>query len=72
MFASINALIDPVAGHHVTANARLAHADETMSGFDSLTATAPTEALLSWPSVYRGPGKPGVHRLQSPPPVAPK
>ena len=45
---------------------------KTMSGFDSETATAPTDALVIWPSVI------GVHVVppsvvfQSPPPVAPK
>ena len=44
----------------------------TMSGFDSLTATAPTEADFTWPSVTGNQVEPPSIVFQSPPPTAPK
>src|SRR5262245_61379686 len=43
-----------------------------MSGFVSLTATAPTEALRIWPSVTAAHVSPPSMVFQSPPPTAPK
>src|SRR5918993_4277163 len=45
---------------------------KTTSGFDSDTATAPTEALLIWPSVTGSQFSPASVVFQSPPPTAPK
>ena len=45
---------------------------KTTSGFDSETATAPTEELLIWPSVTAVHSTPPSVVFQSPPPVAPK
>jgi hypothetical protein len=45
---------------------------KTRSGFDSLTATAPTEALVIWPSVTGTQFSPASTVFHSPPPVAPK
>jgi hypothetical protein len=44
----------------------------TMSGFDSDTATAPTDALCTWPSVMAFHVMPPSAVFQSPPPTAPK
>src|SRR3954468_18404629 len=44
----------------------------TMSGFDSDTATAPTEALVNWPSVTGAQVVPLSVVFQRPPPTAPK
>jgi hypothetical protein len=44
----------------------------TSSGFVSLTATAPTLALLSWPSVTGAQLSPASVVFHRPPPVAPK
>src|SRR5687767_7064434 len=43
-----------------------------MSGFDSATATAPTDALLICPSVTGDHASPPSVVFHSPPPVAPK
>jgi hypothetical protein len=43
-----------------------------MSGFDSETATAPTDALVICPSVIGAHVVPPSVVFQSPPPVAPK
>src|SRR5437763_2638324 len=43
-----------------------------MSGFDSETATAPTDELLIWPSVTGVQRTPPSVVFQSPPPTAPK
>src|SRR5437899_3200412 len=43
-----------------------------MSGFDSDTATAPTDELVSWPSVTGAHFAPPSVVFQSPPPTAPK
>ena len=45
---------------------------KTMSGFDSLTATAPTEALVILPSVTAAQFSPPSVVFHRPPPVAPK
>src|SRR3954453_4481054 len=45
---------------------------KTISGFDSETATAPTEALVSWPSVTGAQVVPLSVVFQRPPPTAPK
>ena len=45
---------------------------KTRSGFDSLTATAPTDALLIWPSVTGAHVSPPSVVFHSPPPTAPK
>src|ERR1035437_2273788 len=45
---------------------------ETTSGLDGATASAPTEALLIWPSVTGVQVLPPSEVFQSPPPVAPK
>ncbi len=45
---------------------------KTMSGFDSETATAPTDALLIWPSVTGAQFSPPSVVFHSPPPTAPK
>src|SRR5919109_4250944 len=44
----------------------------TMSGFDSDTATAPTDELLIWPSVTGAHVFPASVVFHSPPPTAPK
>jgi hypothetical protein len=44
----------------------------TISGFDSATATAPTEELRSWPSVTGRHVRPLSVVFHNPPPVAPK
>src|SRR3954452_3850639 len=44
----------------------------TTSGFDSDTATAPTDALFTWPSVTGAHASPPSVVFQSPPPTAPK
>src|SRR6266849_5764343 len=41
-------------------------------GFDSATATAPTDELFSWPSVMGAQCVPPSVVFQSPPPTAPK
>src|SRR4051812_18461026 len=43
-----------------------------MSGFDSLTATAPTDALRIWPSVTGAHVSPPSIVFHRPPPTAPK
>src|SRR6516225_5209197 len=43
-----------------------------MSGFDSDTATAPTEELLIWPSVTGDQSMPPFTVFHNPPPTAPK
>ena len=43
-----------------------------MSGFDSETATAPTEELVIWPSVTGAQLLPASVVFQRPPPTAPK
>jgi len=45
---------------------------KTTSGFDSETATAPTDALVSWLSVIGAQVVPPSVVFQRPPPVAPK
>ena len=45
---------------------------KTMSGFDSLTATAPTDALVILPSVTGDQFSPPSVVFHRPPPVAPK
>src|SRR5260370_1005452 len=45
---------------------------QTMSGADSETATAPTDALVIWPSVTGVQFSPESVVFQRPPPVAPK
>src|SRR5262249_30028736 len=44
----------------------------TRSGFDSETATAPTDALVSWPSVTGAHVAPAFVVFHNPPPTAPK
>ena len=45
---------------------------QTMSGLVSETATAPTDALCSWPSVTGAQFSPPLVVFHRPPPVAPK
>src|SRR6266550_3785662 len=45
---------------------------KTILGSDSATATAPTDALLTWPSVTGTQVSPPSVVFQRPPPVAPK
>ena len=45
---------------------------KTTSGFDSLTATAPTEAALIWKSVTGNQSSPRFVVFHRPPPTAPK
>src|SRR6516162_1589996 len=45
---------------------------KTMSGFDSDTATAPTEELVIWPSVTGDQSIPPLTVFHKPPPTAPK
>jgi hypothetical protein len=45
---------------------------QTTSGLDSETATAPTDALVIWPSVTGAQFTPPSTVFHRPPPVAPK
>ncbi len=45
---------------------------KTMSGLDSLTATAPTEDDVIWKSVMGRQSEPPLSVFQRPPPTAPK
>jgi len=70
--ARVGRLVHAIALHDVAAKFRLAHADVPTSGFDSDTATAPTDELLICSSVTGFHVSPPSVVFHSPPPTAPK